>query len=57
MAEWKRIFRNRRLCIGLLVILLLNGFLFLREQKTQDYRIDSKKRQCRIGHYPGIANC
>ena len=41
MAEWKRIFRNRRLCIGLLVILLLNGFLFLREQKTQDYRIDS----------------
>ena len=40
MAEWKRIFRNRRLCIGLLVILLLNGFLFLREQNTQDYRID-----------------
>lgn len=40
MAEWKRIFRNRRLCIGLLVILLLNGFLFLREQTVQDYGID-----------------
>lgn len=40
MAEWKRIFRNRRLCAGLLVILLLNGFLFLREQKAQDYGID-----------------
>lgn len=40
MAEWKRILRNRRLCIGLLIILLLNGFLFLRDQKTQDYRID-----------------
>ena len=40
MAEWKRIFRNRRLCIGLLVILLLNSFLFLREQTVQDYGID-----------------
>ena len=40
MAEWKRICRNRRLCAGLLVILLLNGFLFLREQKAQDYGID-----------------
>lgn len=40
MAEWKRIFRNRRLCAGLLVILLLNGFLFLREQMAQDYGID-----------------
>ena len=41
MAEWKRIFRNRRLCIGLLVILLMNGFLFLRDQVAQDYKIDS----------------
>lgn len=41
MTEWKRIFRNRRLCIGLLVILLMNGFLFLRDQVTQDYKIDS----------------
>lgn len=40
MAECKRIFRNRRLCIGLLFILLLNGFLFLREQTAQDYGID-----------------
>lgn len=40
MAEWKRICRNRRLCAGLLVILLLNSFLFLREQKAQDYGID-----------------
>ena len=40
MAECKRIFRNRRLCIGLLVILLLNNFLFLREQNVQNYRID-----------------
>ena len=41
MAEGKRIFRNRRLCIGLLVILLMNGFLFLRDQVAQDYKIDS----------------
>lgn len=41
MTEWKRIFRNRRLCIGLLVILLMNGFLFLRDQVAQDYKIDS----------------
>lgn len=41
MAEWKRIFCNRRLCIGLLVILLMNGFLFLREQMAQNYRIDN----------------
>lgn len=41
MAEGKRIFRNRRLCIGLLVILLMNSFLFLRDQVAQDYKIDS----------------
>lgn len=40
MAEWKRIFHNRRLCAALLVILLLNGFLFFREQKANDYGID-----------------
>ena len=28
MAELNRIFQNRRLCIAILVILLLNGFFF-----------------------------
>lgn len=40
MAECKRIFRNRRLCIGLVLILLLNSFLFVREQASQDYGLD-----------------
>lgn len=40
MAEWKRVFRNRRLCVGLLLILLLNGFLFVREQIVNDYGLD-----------------
>lgn len=40
MAEWNRIFQNRRLCIAILVILLLNGFLFIREQKIQNYGMD-----------------
>lgn len=40
MAEWKRIFLNRRLCAALLLILLLNGFLFIREQATRDYGLD-----------------
>lgn len=40
MAEWKRILRNRRLCVGLLLIFLLNGFLFVREQIEMDYGLD-----------------
>ncbi len=40
MAEWKRICRNRRLCVGLLLIFLLNGFLFVREQVEMDYGLD-----------------
>lgn len=40
MAEWKRIFRNHRLCVGLLLILLLNGFLYIREQVEMDYGLD-----------------
>ena len=40
MAELNRIFQNRRLCIAILVILLLNGFLFIREQKIQNYGMD-----------------
>lgn len=40
MAEWKRILHNRRLCATLLAILLLNSFLFFREQKANDYGID-----------------
>lgn len=40
MAEWKRILRNRRLCVGLLLIFLLNGFLFVREQVEMDYGLD-----------------
>ncbi len=40
MAEWKRIFGNRRICIALLLIFLLNGFLFVREQVENDYGMD-----------------
>ena len=40
MAEWKRIIRNRRLCVGLLLIFLLNGFLFVREQVETDFGLD-----------------
>lgn len=42
MAELKRIFSNRRLCICLLMILFLNGFLFVREQSVQNYGLDCK---------------
>lgn len=40
MNELKRILSNRRLCIGLLLILILNGFLFAREQIANDYGLD-----------------
>lgn len=48
MAEWKRIFRNHRLCVGLLLILLLNGFLFIREQVETDYGLDYTLPQASI---------
>ena len=40
MRELKRILSNRRLLIGLLLIILVNGFLFVREQSTQNYGLD-----------------
>ncbi len=40
MAEWKRIFGNRRICTALLLIFLLNGFLFVRDQVENDYGMD-----------------
>lgn len=48
MAEWKRILRNRRLCVGLLLIFLLNGFLFVREQVEMDYGLDYTLPQASI---------
>lgn len=33
-------FTQRRLCLGLLVVLLLNGVLFIREQSSQHYGLD-----------------
>ena len=33
MKELGRIFSNRRLIVGLVLILLLNGLLFVREQR------------------------
>lgn len=48
MAEWKRIFRNRRLCVGLLLIFLLNGFLFVREQLETDFGLDYTLPQASI---------
>lgn len=40
MAEWKRIFCTRRVCIGILLILLINGILFVQEQAATDYGLD-----------------
>lgn len=48
MAEWKRIIRNRRLCVGLLLIFLLNGFLFVREQVETDFGMDYTLPQASI---------
>ena len=40
MAEWKRVFSTRRVCIGILLILLINGILFVQEQSTTDYGLE-----------------
>lgn len=40
MMELKRILSNRRLLIGLFLIILVNGFLFAREQISQNYGLD-----------------
>ena len=40
MAEWKRVFSTRRVCIGILLILLINGILFVQEQSAADYGLD-----------------
>ena len=40
MRELKRILSNRRLLLGLLLIVLANGFLFAREQSSQNYGLD-----------------
>ena len=40
MMELKRILSNHRLLIGLLLIILVNGFLFVREQISQNYGLD-----------------
>lgn len=40
MKELRRILSNRRLIVGLVLILLLNGFLFAREQSVNNYGLD-----------------
>ncbi len=40
MRELGRIFSRRRLTLGLVLILMLNGFLFVREQRENDYGLD-----------------
>ena len=40
MRELKRILSNRRLLIGLLLIILVNEFLFVREQISPNYGLD-----------------
>lgn len=40
MMELKHILSNRRLLIGLFLIILVNGFLFAREQISQNYGLD-----------------
>lgn len=40
MKELRRILSNRRLCIGIMLIILLNALLFAREQSTINYGLD-----------------
>lgn len=40
MREFKRILSNRRILLGLLLIVLVNGFLFAREQFSHNYGLD-----------------
>ena len=40
MKELGRILSNRRLCVTLMLIVLINGFLFARQQTTNDYGLD-----------------
>ena len=40
MRELGRILSRRRLALGLMAILLLNGLLFAREQREKDYGLD-----------------
>jgi len=40
MKELKRILSNHRLLLGLLLIVLVNGFLFALEQSSQNYGLD-----------------
>ncbi len=40
MEEIKRIFTNRRLWLFMIIIILMNAFLFCKEQKSNDYRLD-----------------
>lgn len=40
MRKLKRILSNRRLLFGLLLIVLVNAFLFAREQSSQNYGLD-----------------
>ena len=40
MGEIKRIFTNRRLWLFIIIIILMNAFLFCREQESNDFRMD-----------------
>ncbi len=40
MQEIKRIFTNRRLWLFIIIIMLMNAFMFCREQESNDYRMD-----------------
>ena len=40
MKELKRIFSNRRLMLGLLLIFLINGILFYNAQTERDFGLD-----------------
>lgn len=48
MNEIKRIFGNRRILFGLVLIILLNGFLFVREQNARDFGMDCSLPQMGI---------
>ena len=50
MKELKRIFSNRRLVLGLLLIFLINGILFYNAQTERDFGLDLSGRPVHRHH-------
>ncbi len=48
MQEIKRIFTNPRLWIFMIIIMLMNAFMFYKEQESNDYRMDLSLGAARV---------